>query len=417
MKTVLPYAIHHIYLDKMQDIIFEKKINSYLVFWWRSIPLGHLFIDTSEQIVGVNFKTEILTIINSTIDLYNSDKNLSKKYKSAFIKNDRATFYGIMDEIFLPLISHEKLTKVPVSVVICTRNRSHSLQKCIKSLLNQNCLPEEIIVVDNAPSDDSTYKITSQFPSVIYCNEIRPGLDFARNTGARRAKYPIVAYVDDDVLVHAEWCYRVWKAFEDSSIGAVTGLILASSLLAESQQIFEKHWGFNKGYKEILFDKSFLNSSAPKVWDIGAGANMAFRKSILEDLNYFDERLDVGAAGCSGDSEIWFRMLLSGKIIKYTPLAVAYHAHRETIAQLHKQLFHYMRGSVVAAFIQHEYSKNSGYKKYVYFELPKYYFLLLRLGFPNYAFRYKTIFTEIRGIISGIKFYYRNDTKPSLHKK
>jgi hypothetical protein len=39
-----------------------------------------------------------------------------------------------------------------------------------------------------------------------------------------------------------------------------------------------------------------------------AGANMAFRNAI-ESVNYFDDRLDVGAAGCSGDSEIWFRIL------------------------------------------------------------------------------------------------------------
>ena len=416
MTTVLPYAIHHIYLDKMQDITFEKKVNSYLVFWWRSIPLGHLFIDTGTQLIETFFKAEILKIISNTIDEYNSDKNLSEKYKLAFAKNERATFHAIMNAIFSPVISHKKLFKVPVSVVICTRNRSYFLQKCIDSLLDQHCLPQEIIVVDNAPSDDSTLKITAQFPSVIYCKEMRPGLDVARNTGAKKAGYPVVAYVDDDVLVHSDWCYRVWEAFNDSSIGAVTGLIIATSLVTESQQIFEKHWGFNKGYKKLLFDKNFLNPSAPKVWDIGAGANMAFRKSILEELDYFDERLDVGAAGCSGDSEIWYRMLLAGKTIKYVPLAVAYHAHRDTIEQLHKQLFNYMRGSVVAAFIQHKYSKNSGYKKYVYFGLPKYYFLLLRLGFPDYTFRYKTIFTEIKGIISGIKFYYSNESKPPFHK-
>jgi hypothetical protein len=60
--------------------------------------------------------------------------------------------------------------------------------------------------------------------------------------------------------------------------------------------------GFNKGYQDIYFNNDFLFKSvtAPKVWDIGAGANMAFRKSAIESVNYFDDRLDVGAAGCSG---------------------------------------------------------------------------------------------------------------------
>jgi hypothetical protein len=35
---------------------------------------------------------------------------------------------------------------------------------------------------------------------------------------------------------------------------------------------------------------------------------MAFRKSAIESVNYFDDRLDVGAAGCSGSEtglEFW----------------------------------------------------------------------------------------------------------------
>jgi hypothetical protein len=36
---------------------------------------------------------------------------------------------------------------------------------------------------------------------------------------------------------------------------------------------------------------------------LGNGAvTMAFRKNVIEDVKYFDDRLDVGAAGCSGDS-------------------------------------------------------------------------------------------------------------------
>jgi hypothetical protein len=44
-------------------------------------------------------------------------------------------------------------------------------------------------------------------------------------------------------------------------------------LETESQQIFEKNWGFNKGYQDIYFNNDFISKSvtAPKVWDIGAG--------------------------------------------------------------------------------------------------------------------------------------------------
>jgi cellulose synthase/poly-beta-1,6-N-acetylglucosamine synthase-like glycosyltransferase len=142
------------------------------------------------------------------------------------------------------------------------------------------------------------------FEGITYCREPRPGLDIARNTGAKKADYSIVAYIDDDVILHPLWSYRVWKAFEDPAIQAMTGLVIASSLDTESQQTFEKYWSFNRGYKEVLYNQGFFRESlqsGPPVWEIGAGANMAFRKEIFAKVGHFDERLDVGAAGCSGN--------------------------------------------------------------------------------------------------------------------
>ena len=41
---------------------------------------------------------------------------------------------------------------------------------------------------------------------------------------------------------------------------------------------------------------------------------MAFRRQAFLLLGGFDERLDVGAAGCGGDSELWYNLLSRGKI-------------------------------------------------------------------------------------------------------
>jgi hypothetical protein len=49
----------------------------------------------------------------------------------------------------------------------------------------------------------------------------------------------------------------------------MTGLVLASSLETESQQIFEKNWGFKRGTK-IFILTNFYFKSVTKVWDIGA---------------------------------------------------------------------------------------------------------------------------------------------------
>ncbi|MEJ7770118.1 MAG: glycosyltransferase family 2 protein, partial [Chitinophagaceae bacterium] len=179
-----------------------------------------------------------------------------------------------------------------------------------------------------------------------------------------------------------------------------------------AQQIFEKYWSFNRGYIGKVYDSVFIKKSLA-VWEIGAGANMAFRKSLFEQVGYFDERLDVGAAGCSGDSEFWHRILFNGFTIVYSPRAVVYHEHRKEINDLKSQLFNYMRGFAAAALIQHNQDTKAGYKQHLYKGLPRHYIGQLNKGFPGYAFNYVTVFSEIQGLISGILFFRKNRNKPA----
>ena len=59
------------------------------------------------------------------------------------------------------------------------------------------------------------------------------------------------------------------------------------------------------------------------MWKVGAGANMAFRRNVFDLVGLFDERLGAGAAGCSEDSEIWYRILANQLQIRYEPRAVS----------------------------------------------------------------------------------------------
>jgi glycosyltransferase involved in cell wall biosynthesis len=274
-----------------------------------------------------------------------------------------------------------------------------------------SCVPEEIVVVDNASKDNSTKEVVEKFPGVKYIKEPRAGLDIARNTGILNSSFSIVAFVDDDVLVHPLWVYRTWETFQDSSIAAMTGLVIASKLDTEAQMIFERHWSFNRGYVDKVYNSDFFKktlSQGPPVWEIGAGANMGFRKSIFEEVGLFDELLDVGAAGCNGDSEMWFRILSHGHSIHYNPRAIVHHEHRKDMEGLKKQIFSYMRGYTTAALIQQQQHQDAGYKRKIFKEFPVYYLQLIKRGFPKYPFRFQTLGAEITGVLSGLVFYYKN---------
>ena len=96
-----------------------------------------------------------------------------------------------------------------VSVIVCTRNRSSMLDACLDRLAQLTYSDLEIVVVDNAPSDDSTRDLVETRaegdPRFRYVREARPGLSVARNRGLREARGTYLAYTDDDVAVDPEW--------------------------------------------------------------------------------------------------------------------------------------------------------------------------------------------------------------------
>jgi glycosyltransferase involved in cell wall biosynthesis len=419
MNKISPYIIRHIPLECFEDQVTFSSINDagyYCVFWWKQIPLGQLFLEKGREPDHTQFRRQVLAAIEPAVEFYLARQQYEiSEYKTTFNNNDHEAFYREMDLIFAAFLPLSIPQSVDVSIVICTRNRSSQLEHCLEQLKNQQCLPAEIIVVDNAPSDASTRIVVEKYPGIIYCEEPRPGLDIARNAGARLAKATIVAYIDDDVLVHPLWSFRTWEAFSSKEVNAITGLVIAAVLDTEAQQIFEKFWSFNRGYQDKIYDNKYFErhlKEGPPVWEIGAGANMAFRKSLFEEVGYFDERLDVGAAGCSGDSEMWYRILANGGTILYTPRSVVYHEHRKELRQLHKQLFNYMRGFAAAALIQQDQNQHAGYRKRLFRSVPKDYLNMMIGAFPRYSFQNRTLFSEICGVISGILFYYKNKNTP-----
>lgn len=75
---------------------------------------------------------------------------------------------------------------------------------------------------------------------------------------------------------------------------------------------------------------------------------------------------------------------------------------------LRRQLYSYMRGFTVAILIQYQRFGHRGNLQHLFTVLPPYYLSLLKKGFPRYHFQYKTVFAELRGIMSGLFYYIRH---------
>ena len=131
----------------------------------------------------------------------------------------------------------------PVSVVVCTRNRQDDLLTCVEALERLDYPDLEIVVVDNAPSDDATEVALAgrDFPRVRYAVEPRPGLSHARNLGVAEARGEIVAFTDDDVTVNARWVEALVRGFARTPrVVCVTGLVPAIELETPAQEFFDR---------------------------------------------------------------------------------------------------------------------------------------------------------------------------------
>ena len=229
----------------------------------------------------------------------------------------------------------------PISVIICTRDRSDLLARCLTSLALLDYPAYEVVVVDNAPTSDATRQI-AQAAGVRYEREDIPGLDRARNRGLAAARFDIVAYTDDDVEVDSLWLRGIAAAFADPSVQLVTGLVAPGQMDTEAELYFEMSYGgMGKGTLPARWDRRRLSHRALiGTFHMGVGANMAFRRSLLESLGGFDPALDVGTLSHgAGDLDIFHRALMSGAVAQYEPRALIRHYHRRDMEGLRRQLY------------------------------------------------------------------------------
>ena len=234
-----------------------------------------------------------------------------------------------------------------VTVAICTKDRPEGLERLLRSLSDQtSALPTgsaglDILLVDNAPSDERTRELAARLSGIRYVREPRPGLNFARNRALREARGEIVAFLDDDVIVDAHWSTGLANAWaENQDAAAFTGQVLPMELETKAQAVFEYRGGFRRGFDRVRYGPVLPgNRLYPGGAGIfGAGANMAFRTDVVQRLGGFDEALDTGAAlPGGGDLDMFYRIIRAGHALIYEPRFLVFHQHRREMKALRFQ--------------------------------------------------------------------------------
>lgn len=118
--------------------------------------------------------------------------------------------------------------KLPLSVVIATRDRAPVLSRLLDLLSQETRRPEEIIVVDSS-EDQATHALcqgSSPGSNVRWIKATTPGAAAQRHQGVENCSQGFLCFVDDDVILEPECLARLWMAIaNDSTLGGVNAMI------------------------------------------------------------------------------------------------------------------------------------------------------------------------------------------------
>ena len=214
-------------------------------------------------------------------------------------------------------VTIELAERVPtVSVVICTRNRPATLEKCLAAVCGLSPAPDQVLVVDNSEGNSETARL-AQRAGARYIVEPVEGLSRARNRGLAECDTEIVAYVDDDAIPAPDWLGFLLTPFENENVAASAGKVFTPESDLEA---------LRNETPRRLNNKSPLWFEIASFGGMGLGSNMALRRSACTGWTVFDERLGRGAPFRIGEETYALAKLLShGHSAVYLPTAVVMH--------------------------------------------------------------------------------------------
>jgi glucosyl-dolichyl phosphate glucuronosyltransferase len=228
--------------------------------------------------------------------------------------------------------------QILASVVVCTYNRAAMLPRALESLVQQTLEKHlfEVIVVDNASSDATPEVLRNLKACYAGCNitlvrEDRPGLGYARNTGAREARGTYVAFMDDDARADKDWLRFALDCFESVKptplvVGGPIFPFYDSPRPAWFKDEYEiRTWGQKP--RHLKDGESF------------SGSNMILKKEVIEDYGGFG--VEVGMKGpylSVGEETVLLENIWrhgGDTSLYYSPEPVMFHAvpaHKMTIS-------------------------------------------------------------------------------------
>jgi hypothetical protein len=208
-----------------------------------------------------------------------------------------------------------------VSIVVLNWNGEDIIKECIYSLLDQTYSNYEIIIVDNASTDNSVDIIKNEFPEIrLIINQKNLGFASGNNIGIRTAKGKYIALFNNDAVADRNWLLKLVSAIlEEKRIGIVSGPIFFSeqpeviwSIGSRFDLITGLDWDLGKYQKKHF---------TPENIDYFSMCAILIKKEVFQKIGLLDERFFIYYE----DFDFCLRAKENNYKLKLVPVAVVWH--------------------------------------------------------------------------------------------
>tara|TARA_B100000579_G_scaffold88150_1_gene69256 strand:- start:1454 stop:2467 length:1014 start_codon:yes stop_codon:yes gene_type:complete len=226
-----------------------------------------------------------------------------------------------------------------LSIIIPHHNGEELLFNCLESILNHISIQDfEIIIVDNASTDNSGDKAKQKFPLIsLLKSETNLGYSGGCNFGAKNAKGEYIIFLNNDTLHTKNWIEELIN-FLDKNPQA--GAAQPKILNATNRDTFDYAGGaggyidkycfpFVRGriFNSLEKDNNQYDDIKKIFW--ASGAAFIIRTDLLRKLNYFD---NIYFAYME-EIDLCWRLQALGLGIWNVPTSVVYHYGKQTIKE------------------------------------------------------------------------------------
>lgn len=221
-----------------------------------------------------------------------------------------------------------------VSIIICCYNAQDRIVRTLEHIQRQTFshpIPWEVIVVDNASTDDTAEvaeNIWKKNPvtDLKICYESKAGLNHARDRGFKESRYSILSLVDDDNWLESNWVEKVHAIFEQhENIGACSGQNIPAFDSTPPAWFDQFKHSYATGM--LHFNEGIVNQNTfGNLW----GAGLSIRREVIADLDRIHFKFVTSdrkgkSLSCGGDTELCYAIRLLGYDLYYTNNLVLHH--------------------------------------------------------------------------------------------